>query len=54
MTKRDKIGVGIFVSLFILFGIILYFTIKPPSGNPGTFDSNVIIDQRVKNLEKSR
>lgn len=52
MTNRDKLGAAVMITLFAIFFAILYWTIKPPSSNPGSFNKNVIIEQRVKNLNK--
>ena len=52
MTHKEKTGVWIIVSLFALLALTLYFTIKRPSNGTGTFEKNVIIDQRVRNLNK--
>lgn len=54
MTQKEKIGIGVIVGLFIAFGLVLYFTIPRPTGTPNSFESNVLIDQRIKNVEKSR
>lgn len=54
MTQREKLGIGIIVGLFVMFGIVLWFTIDRPSGGTGSFENNVIIEQRVKNLNKSQ
>lgn len=54
MTNRDKVGAVVMIALFLVFFAILYWTITPPASSPGSFDSNVIIEQRVKNLNKSR
>lgn len=54
MTQKDKIGVVVIIGLFVVLGVILFITIDRPSGSPGSFENNVIIDQRVKNVNKSR
>lgn len=53
MTQKEKIGVGIIVALFVFLGVVLWITITPPADSSGSFENNVIIDQRVKNLNKS-
>ena len=40
------------ITLFAIFVAIMFWTSKSPSSSTGSFDSNVIIDQRVKNLNK--
>lgn len=52
MTNRDKLGAAVMITLFAIFFAIMYWTMKPPSGSPGSFENNVIIEQRVKNLNK--
>lgn len=52
MTQQEKIGTGIIIALFAIFGIVLYFTVTPPSGTSGSFENNVIIEQRIRNLNK--
>lgn len=52
MTHRDKVGAAVMIALFAIFFAVLYWTIKPPASSPGDFKSNVIIEQRVKNLNK--
>jgi len=42
------------IALFLVFFAVLYWTITPPAANPGSFEKNVIIEQRVKNLNKSQ
>lgn len=54
MTSKEKIGVAVIIGLFVICGLILYFTIESPNGGTGSFENNVIIDQRVRNLEKSQ
>ncbi|MBX3177853.1 MAG: hypothetical protein KF886_10865 [Candidatus Hydrogenedentes bacterium] len=53
MSSKEKIGVAVIIGLFLVFGLILFLTIESPGGT-GSFENNVIIDQRVRNLEKSR
>ena len=52
MTQRDKVGIVALIGLFGVLALALYFTVKRPSSSPGSFDKNVIIDQRVRNLNK--
>jgi len=54
MTHKEKLGIGIIIGLFVIFGLLLWFTMEPPAGGSGSFENNVIIDQRVKNLNKSQ
>lgn len=52
MTSRDKIGVAVIIGLLGVFVLALYITIKRPTSSSGSFENNVIIEQRVKNLNK--
>lgn len=52
MTNRDKLGAAVMIVLFAIVFTILYWTVKSPSDSPGGFENNVIIEQRVKNLNK--
>ena len=54
MTQREKIGVVVLVGLFTALGLALYLTVERPSNKNGSFENNVIIDQRIQNLNKSR
>lgn len=54
MTQRDKIGIVVIICLFAVFGVILFVTIKRPASSTGTFENNVIIEQRIKNVNNSR
>lgn len=52
MTQKEKVGIGVIIALFVILGIALWITIKPPASSSGSFENNVIIDQRVRNLNK--
>jgi len=52
MTQREKIGVGVIITLFVILGLVLWITMEPPASSSGSFENNVIIDQRVRNLNK--
>jgi len=54
MTQQEKVGVGILIGLFAVLALTLYFTIQRPTGGTGSLENNVIIDQRVRNLNQSR
>jgi len=53
MTKRDRIGVAILIALFVLLILTIVFISKPagPAIRP---EESVFVQQRIKNLEKSR
>lgn len=51
MSTRDKVGLAIVIGIFCLFGIILALMIDRPSGPTRGFEDNVIVEQRIKNLE---
>ena len=47
MTNRDKLGAAVMITLFAIFFAIMYWTVTPPASSPGSFENNVIIEQRV-------
>lgn len=51
MSKRDKVGLAILISLFVFFAVILVITIDRPKGPVYGWEDNVLIQQRMKNLE---
>ena len=52
LSKRDTIGLGIVAALFIVFCLILYFTIKPLGPPVDTPGDSYFVQQRIRNLEK--
>ncbi len=54
MTSRDKLGVVVLLLLFVLFGVALYFTVRPKSTERRGFGDNVLVEQRMINLQKSK
>ncbi|MCF6286620.1 MAG: hypothetical protein L3K26_15710 [Candidatus Hydrogenedentes bacterium] len=52
MTQKEKVGVAVIVALFAGLALTLYLTIDRPTNKGGSFENNVIIDQRVRNLNK--
>jgi hypothetical protein len=53
MSSRDKLGLAILISIFLLFGAVLVSS-WPRSTDARKLEDNVIVQQRMKNLEKSR
>ncbi len=51
LSARDRIGLLVLIGLFCVFGILLYITIDRPSGPQRDFQNNVVIQQRMKNLQ---
>lgn len=51
LGKRERVGVAVLVGLFVALGILLYFTIDRPEGPSRSIENNVIIEQRMKNIE---
>jgi hypothetical protein len=51
LTRRDKIGLAILISIFLVFGLILAVMTERPTGETRGFENNVLIEQRMKNLE---
>ena len=54
MTKQEKIGLGILVLLFVVLIGILAVTVKPFSEGDRDFETNIFVEQRMKNLQKSQ
>ncbi len=54
MTKRDRIGLYVLVGLFSMFGLLLFFTVDRPTGTTRSIENNVIVEQRIKNLNSRR
>lgn len=50
MTKRDKIGMWVFIAVFIVFGLVLAMTIERSGTSVSSFSDSVIVKQRVKNI----
>ena len=54
MTKRDIMGIIFLIVLFAIFIGILIATVRPMSNKRFGTDNNVFVQQRLKNLEKSK
>ena len=54
MTQKEKKGIGVLIGLFLVLGLALYLSVKRPANSSGSFENNVIIDQRVRNLNKGQ
>lgn len=54
MTKQEKIGLGVIVLLFAVFVGILAVTVKPFSDGERDFETNIFVEQRMKNLQRSQ
>ncbi len=54
MTRKDRIGLYVLLGLFAMFGLLMYFTVDRPSGTTRSIENNVIVEQRIKNLESRR
>ena len=53
MTQNEKIGLGVLVAFFIALAIALVMTFKPMGPRTGgTPEDSVIVQQRIKNLQK--
>ncbi|GMV92694.1 MAG: hypothetical protein AMXMBFR82_24720 [Candidatus Hydrogenedentota bacterium] len=53
MSKRDRIGLIVLIVLFVVLIVTFIVTSKPvgPSIRP---EESIFVQQRIKNLEKSR
>ncbi len=54
LTKQQKRSFGILILLLISLGILLAITTKRPTGPLRDFNTNVIVQQRIKNIENNR
>lgn len=54
MTRKDKIGLGFLICLFVVFAALLVATLRPISNTVRKPEDSVIVQQRIKNLQKSR
>jgi hypothetical protein len=54
MSRDEKLGLGALILLFLLAFAILFYTVTPAGTNKGGAADSVIVQQRLKNLEKSR
>ena len=53
VTQNEKIGLGVLVAFFIALAIALVMTFKPMGPRTGgTPEDSVIVQQRIKNLQK--
>jgi len=53
MTKQEKIGLAAIIALFVVLIGILAVTVKPFSESERDFETNIFVEQRMKNLQKS-
>lgn len=54
MKRQEKMGAIVLVGLLSILAIVLFFSTTRPSGPGRGFDNNVIVQQRVINLNKSK
>ena len=54
MSRQEKVGVVVLISILSALIITLVFTIKRPTGPVRDFDESVIVQQRIRNLENDR
>ena len=54
MSSKDKIGVTVIIGVLLFLGLALLITFQRPTGPLRDFDENVIVQQRIKNLERNR
>lgn len=53
MTNKERIGAAVLVGLFVLMGVLLWFTMSRPDGDGRSIENNVIIEQRMKNRNQN-
>jgi hypothetical protein len=54
LSKKDKQGIVILVVMFVLLGIALILTLPSPEGPGRGWSENVLVEQRMNNLERNR
>lgn len=54
ISKREKVGIVLLVSILSLLIGILALTIERPTGPTRDFSENVIVQQRMKILQNDR
>ena len=54
MSNKDRVGVIVIVGVLLFLGLALLITFQRPTGPLRDFDENVIVQQRIKNLERNR
>jgi hypothetical protein len=54
MTKRDKIGLAVLITLFVVFCVTLAVVLRDPAGDVRDPSESVFVRQRIINIEKSR
>jgi len=52
MTKRDKVGIGFLIAIFLLMSLLLVLAFRSSSGRSHTFDKSPLVRQRIINLQK--
>lgn len=52
LSRQDKVGIIVLVSILSSLILILALTIERPDGPVRGFSDNVIVQQRIKNLQK--
>jgi len=52
VTTNEKIGLGVLVSLFVVFCAVLVWTFQPVGGEAKDVEESIFVQQRVINLQK--
>jgi len=53
MTDRERIGAALLIGLFVLMGVLLWFTMARPAGEGRSIENNLLIEQRMKNRNQN-
>lgn len=51
MTKKEKIGVGVIIGVFVALGIILLLTLRPVGSSSGGAEDSYFVQKRVQTLQ---
>ena len=54
VTTRDKVGMGIIVTILLLLGVAYYVSTERPENASGDFTNNPIVEHRMRTLDADR
>jgi hypothetical protein len=54
MTRRDKVGLGVLIALFVLFAVLLVWTLRGTAKPGHAPEDSIFVRQRIINLNKSK
>lgn len=54
MTRRDKVGLGVLIALFVFLIVTLVYTFRPFGNASRSPENSVFVEQRLINLHKGK